>query len=171
MIDLGKVEGVDWKQLNIKFIWGGEVISEQFRDYLLKAVGKTHEVERLTDTMNTYGSADAGMLGFETPTSIYLRRKAAKNKDLRQDLFKKTNLNPTLVQYDPRFKFFEAVNNQLLFTSSSGIPLIRYDIGDHGSLISYEAFSSLMEKHDIHIDKDFRKMKITNLVWKLILKN
>lgn len=167
VIDLGKVEGVNWKQLNIKFIWGGEIISEQFRDYLLKAVGKTREVERLTDTMNTYGSADAAMLGFETPTSIYLRRQADKNKELQLDLFKETKLNPTLVQYDPRFKFFEAVSNKLLFTSSSGIPLVRYDIGDHGSLISYEAFSSLMKKHNIDIDKDFKKMKIPNLVWNL----
>ncbi len=167
VIDLGKVEGVVWKKLDIKFIWGGEIISEQFRDYLLKAVGKTHEVERLTDTMNTYGSADAAMLGFETPTSIYLRRQAEKNVSLRSNLFKKTNLNPTLVQYDPRFKFFESINNKLIFTTSSGIPLVRYDIGDEGSLISYEAFSSLLEKYEINIEKDFKKMKIPNLVWKL----
>lgn len=167
VIDLGKAEGISWEKLDIKFIWGGEIISEQFRDYLLKAVGKTHEVERLTDTMNTYGSADAAILGFETPTSIYLRRKAAKNRDLRLDLFKEVDLNPTLVQYDPRFKFFEALNNKLIFTSSSGIPLIRYDIADHGSLISYEAFSSILEKHEIDVEKDFKKMKIPNLICKL----
>ena len=167
VVDHGKIEGVNWEKLDIKFIWGGEVISEQFRDYLLKAVGKTHEVERLTDTMNTYGSADAAMLGFETPTSIYLRRQAAKNKYLHLDLFNEIFRNPTLVQYDPRLKFFEAVNNRLIFTSSSGIPLIRYDIGDQGSLISFEAFSSVLKKYSIDIERDFKKMKIPNLVWRL----
>src|SRR3989344_4960563 len=76
VIDRGKNFGIDWPKFDIKFIFGGEIISEQFRDYILKSVGKTKESERLTDTMNTYGSADSAILGYETPISIYLRRLA-----------------------------------------------------------------------------------------------
>jgi phenylacetate-CoA ligase len=167
VIDHGKNGGINWGKLNVKFIFGGEVISEQWRDYILKAVGKTREVERLTNTMNTYGSADAGILGFETPVSIYLRRNATKNRKLHLDLFEESNRIPTLAQYDPRFKFFEVNNNKLIFTSSSGIPLIRYDIGDDGSIISYEAFIALCGKYGINLEKDFRKMGISDLSWKL----
>lgn len=167
VIDHGRNSGIKWEKLEVKFIWGGEVISEQFRDYILKAVGKTREVERLTDTMNTYGSADAAMLGFETPVSIYLRRQGIKNKKLQLDLFKSNRRLPTLVQYDPRFKFFEVVSNRLVFTSSSGIPLIRYDIGDSGSLISHELFLALSRKYKFNVDKDFKRMGISNLNWKL----
>ncbi len=47
---------------------------------------------------------------------------------------------PTLVQYDPKSRFFE-VNDDgtLLFSGDNGIPLIRYHISDNGGLISYEA--------------------------------
>ncbi len=167
VIDQGKNSDIDWQQLNIKFIFGGEIISEQFRDYILKSVGKTKEIERLVDTMNTYGSADSAILGFETPLSIYLRRLVFRNPELAGEIFGTNEQIPTLAQYDPRLKFFEEVDGKLLFTSASGIPLIRYDIGDTGSVIYYDEFLSLLNKHGIDLYKDLSKLKITKYNYKL----
>ncbi|MCZ0900433.1 phenylacetate--CoA ligase family protein, partial [Microcoleus sp. HI-ES] len=52
---------------------------------------------------------------------------------------------PTLVQYDPKSRFFE-VNNDgtLLFSGDNGIPLIRYHISDNGGLICYEAMLNFL---------------------------
>ncbi len=167
VIDRGRNSGIIWPKLDVKFIFGGEVISEQFRDYILKAVGKTREAEKLTEAMNTYGSADSAILGYETPISIYLRRHAFKNIGIKNELFGDNTHLPTVTQYDPRFKFFEEINGKLLFTSSSGIPLIRYDIGDTGSIISYDQFLATMKRHDINVDKELTKLNVKKYNYKL----
>lgn len=167
VIDHGKNEGIDWSRLDVKFIFGGEVITEQFRDYILKAVGKTKEVQRITDTMNTYGSADAAILGFETPIAIYFRRQIVKSLEMQKEIFNETARLPTLAQYDPRHKYFEDIGGKLIFTSSSGIPLIRYDIGDTGSLISYNDFFATMKRFNVDLEKDLRKYYLKKLNWKL----
>jgi len=167
VIDHGKNAGIDWSALNVKFIFGAEVISDQFRKYVLRAVGKTSRKERLTDTINTYGTADAAILGFETPLSIFIRQQATDNEKLRKELFKDSCRWPTLAQYDPRLKFFEEIEHRLVFTSSSGIPLIRYDIGDDGSIISFTDIIKILLKYKIDYKKDFKELDIQNLIWKL----
>ena len=167
VIDRGKISGVEWPKLDVKFIFGGEVISEKFRDYILKAVGKTKEADKLTEAMNTYGTADSAILGYETPISIYLRRHASKNIEIRNELFRETTQLPTVTQYDPRFKFFEEINVKLIFTSASGIPLIMYDIGDTGSLISYDQFLSTLKRHDINVESELKKLGVKKYNYKL----
>src|SRR4029453_771167 len=44
---------------------------------------------------------------------------------------------PTLVQYDPRSRYFECIDGTLLFSGDNGIPLVRYHIADSGGLISH----------------------------------
>ncbi|MCU0543115.1 MAG: phenylacetate--CoA ligase family protein [Oscillatoriaceae cyanobacterium Prado104] len=85
-----------------------------------------------------YGTADAGVLGNETPLSICIRRWLANNPEAARNLFGESRL-PTLVQYDPNSRFFEVnEDGTLLFSGDNGIPLIRYHISDNGGLISYE---------------------------------
>jgi phenylacetate-CoA ligase len=90
------------------------------------------------DFASLYGTADAGVLGNETPLSICIRRFLAKNPDAARALFGESRL-PTLVQYDPTSRFFEVQNGSLLFSGDNGIPLVRYDILDTGGIISYDA--------------------------------
>jgi phenylacetate-CoA ligase len=51
------------------------------------------------------------------------------------------------VSYHPYFKYFEVVGGQLVFTAFSGIPLVRYAIGDVGGLLSYEKAVSICRDH------------------------
>jgi phenylacetate-CoA ligase len=91
------------------------------------------------NSASLYGTADAGVLGNETPLSICIRRWLANNPEAARNLFGESRL-PTLVQYDPNSRFFEVTDGgTLLFSGDNGIPLIRYHISDNGGLISYEA--------------------------------
>ncbi|MGL5063187.1 MAG: phenylacetate--CoA ligase family protein [Microcoleus sp.] len=91
------------------------------------------------NSASLYGTADAGVLGNETPLSICIRRWLANHPEVARNLFGESRL-PTLVQYDPNSRFFEVHDDgTLLFSGDNGIPLIRYHISDNGGLISYEA--------------------------------
>ena len=119
MIEKGEADGIDWKKIKIKFLFATEGFSESWRDYILEKIGAK---DALTTSCNIYGSADAGILGHETPSCIKIRRKG--------DRF----LDHTLVQYNPLLKYYEAVGGELIFSAYGGIPLVRYNIGDRGEI-------------------------------------
>ncbi len=117
---------------SLKFIFGAEAFSEVWRSYIHKKIKAADDM----NSVNTYGSADSAILAMETPLSIQIRRNAAKSKKISTLLFGNERV-PALFQYNPLFKFFEVTDtNSLIFTSSSGLPLIRYEIGDNGGLRS-----------------------------------
>jgi phenylacetate-CoA ligase len=57
------------------------------------------------DFASLYGTADAGVLGNETPLSICIRRFLARTPAAAKALFGESRL-PTLVQYDPSSRLF-----------------------------------------------------------------
>ena len=135
VIDTGIARGVEWQQYQIKMVFAGEVFSEEWRSLVGDRVGSTNPCY---DSASLYGTADAGVLGNETPLSICIRRFLADNPDAARTLFGESRL-PTLVQYDPLSRFFEVHEGTLLFSGDNGIPLVRYHISDNGGLIPYEA--------------------------------
>ena len=50
---------------------------------------------------------------------------------MARELFGESRL-PTLVQYDPRSRYFETQEGTLLFSGNNGVPLLRYHIADTG---------------------------------------
>lgn len=126
--------GIDWSKLNIKLLMAGEGISEEWRDYVLKEVRASNPY---ADAINIYGSADATMLGHETPVSILIRRAYNRRPRLRQEVFGTSNLS-SLVQYYPMRRYFEAVEGDLVVTAQTGIPLIRYDTQDKGGIYTFD---------------------------------
>jgi phenylacetate-CoA ligase len=134
VIDTGIANNVQWGQYQIKLVMAGEVFSEEWRNLVGERVNSQNPCY---DFASMYGTADAGVLGNETPLSICIRRFLAENPEAAKALFGESRL-PTLVQYDPCSRFFEVEDGNLLFSGKNGIPLIRYDILDHGGLISYE---------------------------------
>jgi phenylacetate-CoA ligase len=85
-----------------------------------------------------YGTADAGVLGQETPVSIAIRRFLAERPEAAQALFGDTRL-PTLCQYDPTARYFECLDGSLAFSGWNGVPLVRYHIADRGGILGYDA--------------------------------
>ena len=135
VIDTGIARGVEWQQYQIKLVMAGEVVSEEWRSL----VGERTEAQNpCYDSAALYGTADAGILGNETPLSICIRRFLANHPETARALFGESRL-PTLLQYDPISRFFEVEDGNLLFSGDNGIPLIRYNIMDSGGIISYDA--------------------------------
>ncbi|WP_204249056.1 phenylacetate--CoA ligase family protein [Nocardia arizonensis] len=133
VIDSGAREGVDWSRLAVKMVLAGEVISEHWRDLMAARTG----ADPVRDIAALYGTADAGILGNETPLSVSVRRFLAERPVLARDVFGSERL-PTLLQYDPEDRFFETVDGTLVFTADSGVPLVRYHIADDGGVLAYE---------------------------------
>lgn len=150
IIDEGYSYGIKWRKLNMKFLFAGEAFSEQWRDYVLRRGGASRPE---FDSVNVYGSADAAMLGHETPVSVTLRRLLSRRPALSRRLFG-AEVMPSLVQYYPDRRFFEAVDGELIFTARAGIPLVRYNIHDAGGRLSVSdlpedvqaAFAKQLEK-------------------------
>ncbi len=135
VIDTGITRGIEWQQYQIKLVMAGEVFSEEWRSLVGDRVGSQNPCY---DSASLYGTADAGVLGNETPLSICIRRFLASHPDAARALFGESRL-PTLVQYDPLSRFFEVKDGTLLFSGDNGIPLVRYHISDTGGIISYDA--------------------------------
>ncbi|MGH2412327.1 MAG: phenylacetate--CoA ligase family protein, partial [Microcystaceae cyanobacterium] len=141
VIDTGIAQGIEWQPYSIKLVMAGEVFSEEWRTLMGERVGSSHPCY---DSASLYGTADAGVLGNETPLSICIRRFLADHPDAARALFGESRL-PTLVQYDPTSRFFETQNGTLLFSGDNGIPLVRYHISDTGGLISYESMLQFLK--------------------------
>ena len=153
ILDEGLRQGIRWNKLNVKFMWAGEAFSEEWRDYVLQHVGSKNP---FYGGINIYGSADAAMLGHETPVSILLRRILNRRPALRRSTFGNEVL-PSIMQYDPARRYFEVEGGEMIFSAYSGIPLLRYNIHDTGGILSYEegtqlagpAFADGLKKYSI----------------------
>ncbi len=150
VVDAGRAEGLPWGDYNVKLVTAGEVFSEEWRTLMAERAGMG---DPCRDTASLYGTADAGVLGNETPLSIEIRRLLAARPEAARELFGESRL-PTLVQYDPRARFFEEIDGTLAFSGDGGIPLIRYHIADEGGLIAYERMTEFLRRHDLRPQAD-----------------
>jgi phenylacetate-CoA ligase len=135
VIDTGIARGVRWPDLHVRIVTAGEVFSEAWRTLVAERIGSTAPCY---DFASLYGTADAGVLGNETPLSIAVRRFLAARPEAARAVFGQDRL-PTLVQYDPLSRYFEVEGGRLLFSGDGGVPLVRYDILDTGGVVPYEA--------------------------------
>ncbi len=143
VIDTGLAQGIDWPAYQVKLVLAGEVFSEEWRDLVGRRAQLTSP---LADSASLYGTADAGVLGTETPLSVSIRRFLARNPDALRDLAGESRL-PTLVQYDPMTRYFQTSGSTLLFSSDGATPLIRYHIADEGGLAGYQELLDFCARH------------------------
>ena len=134
VVDSGHSQGLDWPKHHVKLVLAGEVVSESWRTLMAERLGQR---DILRGSSSLYGTADAGVLGCESPVSIAIRRFLAERADLARSIFGKTRL-PTLVQYDPRVRYFEVHEGTLVVTADGGTPLVRYHIADDGGVYGFE---------------------------------
>ena len=152
VIDTGIAEGIKWSKHAVKLVMAGEVFSEEWRTLVSERIGSTNYYY---DSASLYGTADAGVLGNETPLTICIRRFLAQNADAVKSLFGESRL-PTLVQYDPTSRFFETKDGTLLFSGDNGIPLIRYHISDRGGIISYAEMMAFLRDRGFDPEKELK---------------
>ncbi|WP_433797127.1 phenylacetate--CoA ligase family protein [Actinoplanes sp. CA-252034] len=144
VIDAGAARGVDWPSLRVKLVLAGEVFSEQWRDLVATRAGIS---DPETGVASLYGTADAGVLGNETPLSVRLRRFLSRRPDVAAAVFGESRL-PTLVQYDPATRLFEtAPDGTLVFSADGIVPLVRYHIADEGGVLPKAELLAVCRHH------------------------
>jgi phenylacetate-CoA ligase len=135
--------GYRWPAGRVRLVTAGECTSEAWRTLVTGRLGSTQPA---LDTAALYGTADGGVLANETPLSIAIRRQLAAHPEAHAAVFGSSRM-PTLCQYDPAVRWFEASDGQLLFSADGGVPLARYRILDHGGIASHEAMLATLRRH------------------------
>lgn len=152
IIDKGNTVSAEyWKPYHLKFVFAGEVFSEEWRS-LLAARSHVDDLEK--DIVSMYGTADAGVLATETVLSVKLRRFFASNPGISKSFFKLDRI-PSLMQYDPLTRYLEIKQDDNTLAVSAlpwtlmgetdeeaakrlALPLEKYAIGDNGGIINFE---------------------------------
>lgn len=164
VIDDGPGNGIDWSQFDMRVVCAAEGFSEDFRDHLMQ---KTGMEDPYRDIMNIYGSAEMGTMATETPLAILLRRLSLKNPLLFEKLFTEATRLPTLAQFIPSFVSFEAMDNRIYCTAGNALPLIRYEIGDHGAVMTYAEVKRICASEGIDLKAEIRDAGIADTVLEL----
>lgn len=164
ILDDGIDQGIEWNKYNMGFIFSAEVFSETFRDYVNQ---RTQLSNIFTRTLNHYGTVDLGTMSHETPLSIFMRRVAVTNQKIYKSLFGQITKLPTLTQFVPEHFYFEEINGNLLCSSFSGLPLVRYDLKDHGGVFTLQDAKQKFLDYGIDFDKASTDNGFGNTLWNL----
>ncbi len=152
VVDDGLSQGVPWSTYAIKLVLAGEVFSEEWRALMAERAGMSRP---LRDSASLYGTADAGVLGNETPLSVAARAFLSTRPDAARALFGEARL-PTIVQYDPVVRYFEENEGSLPFSGDNGIPLVRYDIADTGGVVPYATMIDRLRDFGFDVEAQVR---------------
>ncbi len=150
VIDAGAAAGIDWPSHRARLLMAGEVFSEAWRDLICRRLGD--EAPELV-TAALYGTADGGALANETPVSIRVRRALSERPELAREVFGEPRL-PTLCQFDPTHRYFEALDGQLVFSGDGFVPLLRYNILDRGGVLKFDELLATLARHGVQVRVD-----------------
>ena len=142
VIETGKREGINWARTPVRTLFCSEGFNEDWRTYLAKQVRGGSPAHFL----NTYGSSEFLLTGFENPHTVALRRLASANDELCEDLFGEPSV-PNLFQYNPLMRYIETDGTDLITTAASGVPLIRFNQHDAGKVIPFDAVQESLSPH------------------------
>jgi phenylacetate-CoA ligase len=129
---------IDPTEVSLKMLMAGEPISESWRDDM---AAKLHMDSPLTDCISMYGTADAGIVGFETQASIQVRRFLSDSPEKRLAALGGQGL-PSIFEYQPYRLRVEPNSDLVLLTVLATHPHFRYSIGDSGTATTYAELHS-----------------------------
>jgi phenylacetate-CoA ligase len=134
-------------------ISAGDKHSEQWRsDFASKL-----EMPIQSRIVNCYGSSDAGLMAFETPLSIDIRRRISTSESLQKLLFGVgAEVVPAIFQFDPALIFFEEINDELIVTLDGDLPLIRYNMHDLGRVLEFGEMLCIVNTADRSLAKHWQ---------------
>lgn len=161
IVETGKKRKIKWEKTKLRMMFCSEGFNEIWRSHLADQV----KGNKLFDIFNTYGSSELLLIGNETPKSIFIKQLAEKNDSLRESIFKSLSV-PNIFQYNPINRYIESIDNDLIFTASSGIPLIRFKLYDNGQIISSDKIDKILAKKYPIWNNELKKIKLIKN-WKL----
>lgn len=143
VIETGKDEGVKWNKINLRLMLCSEGFTEVWREYLMNVAGIKNKFGNI---ISTYGSSEMLLMAYETPLSIELKELAEKNQEVQKKLFGRIH-TPSVFQYNPLLRHIETVNRELIFTSNTGLPLIRFNLHDSGLTLNFSKAAAVLDEH------------------------
>jgi len=118
------------------------VIGEPFPEVLRAGLEKRAKVPSGEALMlSIYGSADTGVLGFESRASVALRKLAHAEPAIAVELGLGRVIPHFFHQADPE-AYLETVEGELCITKWQGIPLVRYNLHDSARLYHWPNIAS-----------------------------
>jgi phenylacetate-CoA ligase len=143
VLETGKSEGIDWKDVRIKLMMCSEGFNESWREYVLWQAGIKN---KFNNCISTYGSSEMLLMGIETPLSVLIKDLVEKNPAINFKIFDRRHA-PSIFQYNPTQKYIEHSGRELIFTSQSGLPLIRFNLKDSGVTFSFSEGQALLKEY------------------------
>ncbi|MDH4359091.1 MAG: hypothetical protein OEV37_04150 [Candidatus Berkelbacteria bacterium] len=156
--------GINIRKLNLRMFLAGEGHTVEWRQYINKLA--TGDPENLTAIIDGYGVTDTGLSGQGSPLTNLIRDLANKDEGLREDLFGKTDSVPSLFQYNTGVYYIEEYNGEVVVTTKSTTPLVRYNVHDRGGVIKFREMEEILNKHNYDYKKLLRKKGLSeDIVW------
>jgi len=121
---------VDLPALTLTCALSGEATTETFRRTLRELTGRDDDA-----ALSVYAAADIGLIAVESPAAAALRGCFDRDIELRTKLVGGAERLPTLFELDDRHVAVESDDGRLLFTTGGAMPLVRYALGDHGTVL------------------------------------
>ena len=141
VIETGLAEGLKWNQQKLKMMFCSEEFTEKWRKYVIAKTGTRFNPQNI---ISTYGSSEMLLMAHETPLSILCRNLMEDNEGFKKELVDSRPV-PNFFQYNPLLRYIESAGGELIFTSGSGTPLIRFNLHDNGHIISFAKIKSALE--------------------------
>lgn len=151
VVESGAAAGVVWSKKRVRMMFCSEEFSEKWRKYVINEADANSIVQ---SAISTYGSSELLLMAYETPLSIMVRNFMERQEAFKTGLIGEEPV-PNLFQYNPLFRYIESVNNELVFTSASGIPLIRFNMHDTGTVFSFRKAKEALGEIDYAKHKEF----------------
>lgn len=153
LLALARQKNISLPFKKLRFGIIGEPFSEEFRENIT-AYCQLEFPEIIMASM--YGAADTGMIGIESKYSIALRHLLNSDEKVREALGIGQPL-PNLYHLTARDTYIETVGKELVFTRWQGVPLIRYNLHDEGSILSWGKIKSVLKS--IKLSQEHEKIK------------
>lgn len=123
----------------LRYMVLGEPFPENLRLSLQKAAGAPPAEPVI---LSMYGSADTGFLGVESPASAVLRQAVMAAPDFAGHIGLRGAL-PHFFHFSAPDAYVEVVDGELCVTRWQGIPLVRYNLHDSATILSWQSMCSI----------------------------
>jgi phenylacetate-CoA ligase len=163
LLEDGLAAGSSWAEWPVHFVIGGEWFPESYRQYLAHLLQVDNADGSLSPSiLASMGAAELGFnLCYETHDTVRLRALICSDRRLCDSLFGCVDTVPLIGHYDPRRWFVELARTSdatrgsgaLVFTNidpRAAMPLIRYETGDYGYLLSHASLSRTLRDFNYH---------------------
>jgi phenylacetate-CoA ligase len=149
LIDVGENDAFPFDDYELHALVGGEGMSEELRDYLLR---------RFRSVYSGYGATDIEIgMAAESAVSIAVRRLARARPNVRAALFSSDSRLPMVFQYNPLIHWLEVNDADEIVTTISRLdvltPRIRYNVHDEGGLAGYRSVGRRLARFGFDIDR------------------